>query len=206
MSHIPAPGTIKLPFVADIVFDSNVDFYYLALAMLIVIVVVLGMFYRSWVGTAWTSIGLSARLADAIGVNVFRYRMAAYVLASILCGAVGAFAAHYTGFIMPGGFGMWRNVDVQVYAVLGGVGFAVAGPLVGSALIVILGELMYSFVKYEPVITGAILIAFIVFLPGGILGLFKRGGQGAWRPYSVLWRQVLSRSSSVKGEREKDAT
>jgi branched-chain amino acid transport system permease protein len=206
MSHIPPPEPIRLPSVPDIVFDSNAHFYYLALFLLVVVVVVLCLFYRSWVGTAWRAIGLSPRLADAVGINVFRYRIVAFVLSCVICGAVGCFSAHYTGFLSPSSFGMWRNVDVQVYAVLGGVGFAVAGPLVGSALITLLSELMVSFAKYEPVITGAILIALILFLPNGLLGLTKRGGRWQWRPYTLLGKEILARVSSVKGGRNKDAS
>jgi branched-chain amino acid transport system permease protein len=206
MSHIPGPGTITLPFGRHVVFDSNADFYYLGLVLLIVVIVVLSLFYRSWVGTAWTSIGLSPRLAAAVGVNVFRYRMIAYVLASIICGAVGSFTAHYTGFVIPSTYGMWSNVDVQVYAVLGGVGFAIAGPLVGSALIIVLRQLMYSFVEYAPVVIGAILIAMIVFLPTGLLGLTKRRAQWDWRPYTTLGKEILARVPSVKGGRHKNAS
>ena len=127
ISNIPVPDLIRIPFLPPIEFTSNIQFYYLALVILLVVILIFKALYNSWVGRAWTAIGLSPRLAESIGINIFRYKLLSFVIASAIAGLAGSFFAHYQTFIMPDTFSMWRNIYVQLYAILGGIGFATMG-------------------------------------------------------------------------------
>jgi branched-chain amino acid transport system permease protein len=175
MSYIPVPDPIKLPFLPPIEFTSNVQFYYLALVILLVVILILKALYSSWIGRAWTAIGLTPRLAESIGVNVFRYKLLSFVIASAIAGLIGSYFAHYQTFIMPATFSMWRNIYIQLYAILGGIGYAVTGPLLGSVVMTIFPEFMRGAVLLSQIIIGVILILLILFLPEGLLGLKNWG-------------------------------
>lgn len=170
---IPPPNPIRIPFLPALEFVSVVQFFYLGLFIFIVIALISYAFYASWVGRAWTAIGLSPQLGESLGVNVFGYRLLAFVVSSALCGLIGAFYAHYRGFISPDSFGMWQNIYVQIYAILGGVSFVFAGPIVGAAVMTFLPEFIRGAKEVAPIITGGLLVLLIMFLPEGLLGLSK---------------------------------
>jgi branched-chain amino acid transport system permease protein len=175
ISSIPAPGAISLPGLGTIDFTSKTAYYYLALVLLVVVAVICTILYKSWIGRAWTAIGLNSRLASSIGISIFRYQLLSFVIASGIDGFVGSFYAHYMTSISPGGFGAWQNIYIQLYAILGGIHSAVAGPLLGTAIMKFLPESLRSLSLYAPLVTGALLILLILFLPGGLLGLLVGG-------------------------------
>lgn len=169
--YIPAPDPIKIPFLPTIEFTSNVQFYYLALILFLIIVLISKAFYAAWTGRAWAAIGLNQRLAQSVGINIFQYKLSAFVLSSVLAGLIGSFYAHYEGYIMPDNFGIWQNIYIQIYAILGGIGYAIIGPLLGSAVMTFIPELVRIANVIAPILTGAVLILLVLFLPQGLMGL-----------------------------------
>lgn len=169
--NIPPPAAISLPFLPPIVFDSKVPFYYLMLALAAICVLVLAAFYAAWTGRAWKAAGLSPDLAESLGINLFKYRLLAFVIAGIIAGLMGSFFAHYFGTLIPTSFGPFKTIDIHVYAILGGVGSAIAGPIVGASIMTIVPELLRVTEGFEPIITGLFIVLLVLFLPDGILGL-----------------------------------
>jgi branched-chain amino acid transport system permease protein len=170
ISDIPAPGSIRLPGLT-VDFGSKASYYYLALFLLLVVALICTAVYRSWIGRAWTAVGLNPRLAQSIGVDLFRYQLLSFVVASGIAGLVGSFYAHYVGTIVPDTFNTWQNVYIQLYAILGGIHSAIIGPLVGAAIMKFLPESLRFMSLYAPLVTGALLILLVLFLPSGLLGL-----------------------------------
>ena len=169
---IPPPNTIHLGALGSIVFDEKVDFFYLALFLFVIIALVINAFYSSWAGRAWKAIGLNPRLAQSMGVNVFRYRLLAFVVACAIAGLVGSFYAHYQTFIIPTAFNLFpKTIYIQVYAVLGGVGYATLGPIVGAALLTFFPEFVSMAEEKSIIIVGAMVVLVVIFLPKGLLSL-----------------------------------
>jgi len=173
LSKIPRPDAIKLPGLPALTFDSKANLFYLAVVLFVIIVFVLRAFYSAWTGRAWTAIALNARLAESVGVNVFRFRLLSFVVGSAVVGLIGSFYAHYSTFLSPNTFGIWENINLQVFAILGGIGYPIAGPLLGSGVMTLLTESMRSVKSLAPAVQGAILILLILFLPSGLLGLLQ---------------------------------
>ena len=171
--NIPAPDPINLPFLPPIEFSvlNKTPFYYLALFLFIIIIISIKGLFASRIGRAWRAIGLNAQLGGSIGVNIFRYKMAVFVVSSAIAGLIGAFFAHYMGFVTPDAYGMWVNIYVQVYAILGGIGYIIMGPLLGSALMTILPEFLRQVQNIAPIVLGIILILLILFVPNGLMGV-----------------------------------
>jgi len=173
LSEIPRPEAIRFPGLGTLTFDSKAHLFYLALILLTIIIFVLRAFYSAWTGRAWTAIALNPRLAESVGVNVFRFRLLSFVVGSAVVGLIGAFYAHYTSSLSPNSFGIWQNINLQIFAILGGIGYPIAGPLLGSAVMTLLTESMRSVKTLAPVAQGAILVLLILFLPSGLLGLLR---------------------------------
>lgn len=120
--------------------------------------------------------------ARAMGVDIVRHRMFAFVTSGAIAGLSGVLYAHFTRFISPDAFGFERAVDGLLYAVVGGIGLW-AGPILGGALITVLPEVARSVLEAgwtRPALNGAILLGVILFLPGGLVGLVPgRAGRRA---------------------------
>jgi branched-chain amino acid transport system permease protein len=173
---IPPPDPISFPFLRSIEFSSKVPYYYLIWLLLLLVTAAYSAFYGAWTGRAWMAIGLNPRLAESLGVNVFRYRLWAFVIGSATAGLAGSFYAHYVSAVIPGSFDVFKTIHVHIYAILGGVEFAFLGPLIGSLIMTLVPEFLRIAREIEPIITGLLVIVLILFLPRGLLSLFGTPG------------------------------
>jgi branched-chain amino acid transport system permease protein len=183
ISNIPHPGALNFGALGRVTFDSKVDFFYLGLFLFVIVMLVINAFYVSWAGRAWNAIGLNPRLAQSMGVNVFRYRLASFVVGSAIAGLMGAFYAHYQTFIIPTAFNLFpKTIYVQVFAVLGGVGYATLGPIIGAGLLTIFNEVFSKWAEWSTIIVGVLVLVMVVALPQGLLSLWQVPGRiRAWR-------------------------
>ena len=168
---IPRPNPI-----GSIKFVSKTHYYYLILFLLLLTVVVFYALYSSRIGRAWRSIRLNPRLAQTLGINLFRYRLLAFIIASMSAGLVGSFYAHYFGTIEPNTFSVFKSIYIQIYGILGGLNFYLMGPTIGALMMTLVPEFLRVGKEIEPILTGGILILLVIFLPGGILSLPERMG------------------------------
>jgi branched-chain amino acid transport system permease protein len=172
---ISHPEPIPIPFVGSMTFTSisKMPFYYLMLFLTLLMVLILTAFYSSTAGRAWRAIGLSAHLAESLGMNLFNYRLLAFIIASTIAGLMGSFFAHYYGTLVPGSFGPFKTINVHVYAILGGINFPILGPVIGSLIMTLVPEFLRITEGVEPIFTGIIMILLVLFLPDGLLGLTR---------------------------------
>jgi branched-chain amino acid transport system permease protein len=202
MSNIPRPD--QLPFLPNIDWVSKVPNYYLCFFISIISVLIIWAFYAAWTGRAWTAIGLNSRLAESLGINVFRYKLIGFIVSSAVAGLLGSFYAHYQTFVAPGTFDMFKTIYFQIYAILGGIGFAILGPIVGSTIMVFFPQLISMSKEWGPIFLGVLVVLLILFLPRGLLSLTSRGtvvGEGLIRV-----RKAIESSLSAKNKAEKHDT
>ena len=91
---------------------------------------------------------------------------------------MGSFYAHYMQSLVPGAFVVLKTIYAHVYAILGGMGFAISGPVIGAFIMTIVPESLRVVREFEPIFTGVFLILLVLFLPNGLLGLshyWRRG-------------------------------
>lgn len=168
--NIPRPSPILIPIVGKISFMTRVPYYYLGLFLFMIIILIFRNLYTSRIGRVWKTIKQSERMAASMGINVFGYRLLAFIVASCASGMIGSFYAHYFRIVIPDMFSGFTSIYIQVYAALGGLEYYLLGPIIGSAIMIFVPELLDIAQDIQPIIFGAILIIIIVFLPGGILG------------------------------------
>ena len=205
--RIPPPESIPLPGDAEIAFGSTRSYYYLLLIFAVIIVVMTLALYRAWTGRVWRAMGLSNDLAQSVGISLFRYRLLGFVIVSAMAALVGVFFAHYSTNIMPESYGPFKVIYIQMYAILGGVASPILGPIIGAGVLTVIPEALRVTKGFEPMITGAIIILILIFLPQGIMGLF-RGRSGAEvhelfaRAFGYRLRKRPSAAAVVSGEGE----
>lgn len=154
--------------------DIAVFFLAIMLALLVVVFAITVFVDQHRFGFGLRCIRQNEDAADMVGVNATYYKIVAYVLSAFLCGTAGAVYASWVGYIDPtDSFQIILTVEVPVMAMLGGAGTA-RGPALGAAAFVILEEVFWAnFLEWNRAILGAIIVALIFFLPGGLLRVFN---------------------------------
>jgi len=136
-------------------------------AALVVTMFALQRIRRSKVGRAFEAIKEDETAAALMGIDVAGYRMLAFVLGAALAGLAGGLNAHLTFFIGPNEFGFERSVDILTMAILGGTG-SIAGPIVGSAILTLLPEILRGLANYRLLFNGLLLVTIVLLLPRGV--------------------------------------
>jgi branched-chain amino acid transport system permease protein len=166
---IPLPDPIKLGSFA-IMFNSKVHYFYLAFVLFVITVFVMWRFEKSRTGLLLKSFPQADMLAESSGVYIMKYKVAAFALGAFFAGLAGSFWAHYFTYCSPWDFTLMASFYMLMYVVMGGTG-SIAGPIVGSAVMLTLDELLRPFKEYMPMILGVILILVLRFMPGGIISI-----------------------------------
>jgi len=107
--------------------------------------------------------------AEAMGINITRYKIQAFALGSLMAGVGGGLYAHFLSYINPSDFGFLKSVDILSMVVLGGLG-SVPGTVIGSSVLASAPEFLRFMSQYRMLVYGALLVFLMVFRPNGLLG------------------------------------
>jgi branched-chain amino acid transport system permease protein len=173
---IPRPGALAIPGILKMTFSSKIDFYYLALVLMLISLVVLYAVERSRIGMTLRGIKQADSLAESTGIDTTGYKVLAFSIGCFFAGVTGAFYSHYVSAISPDAFGFLFTIYILVYMTVGGAE-SFAGPILGALVLTILPEVTRAFKEYVPFFFAAVLIAVIFFVPDGIAGLVAKLGK-----------------------------
>ena len=135
----------------------------------------------SRVGRTLLALRGSEVAAETVGINVYRWKVLAFVVSSVYAGLGGAFFAHQNGFINSDTFVFGLSVSLLTSVLMGGSG-TLYGPLVGSVILNLIPTIFARMHEYHLYIYGGIILVTIIFLPDGIVGsLLKLPGLARWR-------------------------
>jgi len=148
---------------------SKPEYFLLILIVFILLILLDRRLGRSWIGLAWSSIREDEQAAEAMGVDVVRFKVMAFVLGSSIAGLAGGFYAHFLTFIMPQNFGFGQSIVILCMVVFGGIGTR-WGPILGAIILGVLPEISRPIMEYRTLIYGLLLLAMMRFQPGGLLG------------------------------------
>ena len=164
---------IQAPKLGSIDFGRGSAFFYLALITLGVVVFLVARVRSSMFGRSLIAIQGSEDLARTLGINVYTHKLRVMMLSTALAGLAGGLYAVYIGFMGSAITGPAQTFTVLLYLLIGGVG-TLAGPLIGTALMFVLGEQLKNVGDYQFIVFGPLLILIVMFAPGGVAGLWLR--------------------------------
>ena len=147
----------------------RVQNYYIAWGLVALACLLSINLVHSRVGRALRAIHGNEDAASAMGINVARYKLAAFVLSAVFAGVGGACLAHFNGGIGPGEAGVMKSVRYVALVAAGGMG-SIWGTLAVSAGLTFL-SLRGAFGLYDDAVFGGILVAIMLFAPNGLGGL-----------------------------------
>lgn len=131
-------------------------------------------------GRALDAIREDELAARAMGIDVSRHRLSAFVAAGAIAGLYGVLWAFYVRLIAPEDFGFAKAIDGLVTAVVGGSTMFI-GPLLGSIFLTMVPEVQRAMGIeagwIRPFLSSLLLLLVILFLPGGLASLLPRRAQ-----------------------------
>ncbi len=156
-----------LPGLGIFKVDATLSWYYVSLAGLSVTVFVCWRVVHSWMGRCFAAIRLNDELGDTLGINVFRYKLAAFIIGNFFAALAGSLYAFYLGSIEPGFLSIDQSLGIVAMVLLGGRGF-VAAPALGAGVLTSLPHLIHFSAEVRSIVYGTILILTILVMPRGI--------------------------------------
>ena len=159
------------------------DFFYYIFAALLVVCFVISLAVRhSRFGYALLAVREDEDTAMMLGVATERYKIFAFVLSATLVGILGAVYGYSVGYFTT--YTVFRldfSLNMIVFCLIGGIG-TLFGPVIGTAVMLFLTQVLLSrFLDIHLLITGALVVAIILLVPGGILGTLREKIAGAQR-------------------------
>jgi branched-chain amino acid transport system permease protein len=157
------------PFtIAGYGLPSAMSGYVLAAIGLYLAVITAAALIGSRAGRALRAIKDSEVASETLGIDVAQYKVKVFVVSAVFASVAGSIFAHADRFITPLEANFLRSVEFVAMVVVGGLG-SVAGAVVGACILTLLPQALAHFEELRHVLTGAMLVGIMVFMPEGVV-------------------------------------
>ena len=164
---IPVP-----PGIGPIRFETPLSLYYLVFFFLVLAVFVMHRIVDSLLGRTFVAIRNGESLAEALGIDLMRNKLLAFVLSVFYAGIAGGLYAGFVRFLGPGLAAAENTFDLTMYMLIGGLG-TLLGPLLGAIAVPWLTQYLQFLQEYRFLVFGPLLVVLVIFLPHGIVGTWQ---------------------------------
>jgi len=155
------------------IFDSRLAYYFLFLAVLVLVQIALFALLKARVGLYLQAIRDDEVAAASRGVNVVFWKTAAFTISAAVSGLAGALYGHFSQLVSPELGLIFQTGLVISMVVIGGIG-SLVGPVVGALLVYIASEWLRDVGGYHLIVFALLVILFSRFFREGLWGLVRR--------------------------------
>ena len=163
---------------------DTVHFYYLIFTILVLVLFGLHRLVLSRFGMVIRASRSNEKRMHAVGFPTFRYKLAAFTIASTICGLAGVLFANLNEFVSPDVMHWTHSGEIMIMVIMGGMGTLI-GPVLGATAFLLLEEYLPEWMEmavtnggeHWAIVMGPILIAIVLFGRGGIHALFASRGK-----------------------------
>jgi branched-chain amino acid transport system permease protein len=168
---------------------SDMPFFYVALVMLVLFVLITLNIMRSRIGRAWLAVRDHDIAARAMGISLMHYKLLAFMVSAFYTGVAGALIALQTRFINVDTFSVLISIEALAMIIVGGMG-RIHGAILGTALVVMLPELLsFGFAmagdnfktlmadriyEVKGLMYGVVILMFLRLEPEGLAGIWRK--------------------------------
>jgi len=152
---------------------KGVSTYYIGLALTIIVLAFVMWLRRTALARGWAALSVDEHLAQAVGVNPYRSRLIAFVIASSIFGLAGTWYAVVTQYVQPHTFGFGLMLTHFVFLIVGGVKSPI-GAWIAAIVLTVASEYIRSFAGISEIVYGATLLIAVLVMRRGIAGIIER--------------------------------
>jgi branched-chain amino acid transport system permease protein len=178
---------VQRPSIAGFTFESDSSFYYIVLAIAVVMVLFAANLMRTKTGRAFMAVRDHYISAEIMGINLFKYRLLSFGISSFYAGVAGALYGHSLKFVSSEQFGIWVSIVYLAMIIIGGLG-SIIGSIFGAVFMMLLPKLLSVVTEivsadmpsitrlvtaFEQGIFGLIIVLFLIFEPDGLAHRWK---------------------------------
>ena len=164
---------IPPPTIGNLRLETPHSYYYLVIAWVILCYFIVNRIINSRIGRAMRSIRDDEDAAEAIGVNVLKYKIISLSIAAFFAGIAGALYAPLIGYLHPIIAHWDETVKIFTMVVIGGVG-SMAGSILGAITLVVALEYLRVFEQYRLIVYAVLIATVLIFASKGLGGLIDR--------------------------------
>lgn len=170
---------VAAPTFEPVLLSVQQILYFLMLTVLVVLVGTLVVIQRTRLGYGFAAIRADEDAAEMVGIPTTRYKTIAFVLSAFFPGIIGGIYVYYLGYFTASSiYALETGIDMIIFTVIGGIG-TIAGPIIGSALMVVLKYVVLAdFLQVHVLLTGSFIIVVLLFFPSGIMGILADARRG----------------------------
>ncbi len=164
-------------------FTSDIDFVYLILLAVLLIIFVTNRLQNSRVGRAWEAMREDETVARAMGINVLTTKLMAFAIGAAFAGLGGVLFAARNQFTGPEDHNLMVSINVLALLIVGGMG-SIPGAIAGAFALKGLPEVLRELEDYRVLAFGALLVVMMIIRPEGLIPSSRRkldvgAGKGA---------------------------
>jgi branched-chain amino acid transport system permease protein len=169
-------GNVRPDWLAD---PSR--FFYFVMVLSVLLMFAMWRFVNSPFGMSLKGIRESESRMRSLGYDTSRHLLIGFVFSGFVAGVAGALYALFNSFVSPSTVALTQSVMGLLMAILGGIG-TLSGGIVGSALIVVLQNVVSSYTERWSMVLGLMFVLVMIFAPEGLIGTVRsRSGRRAAR-------------------------
>ena len=166
-------NNIARPSLFGFSLQGALPYYYFVLTVTVVLGAVLWKLLNSPWGKAFTALRDNPIRAESLGVNIQAYTLLSFAIGAVYAGIAGALFASLVEFIEPAPFTVGASIMMYLMVVVGGAGYFF-GPLLGSAVGVLLPEWLRFAQGWYLFVFGSAVVMLMLWLPDGLLSIPDR--------------------------------
>jgi branched-chain amino acid transport system permease protein len=176
---------IESPSLWGYELTSAIGWYFVLLAFAALSLLISVNLQRSRTGRAWRALHARDVVAGALGIDVQRFKLLAFVVSSTMTTVAGALFAYYRNFVSIDAFSLYLTVQYVAMIIIGGMG-SISGALLGACFVVLFPYAIEAFAALLPArfantvfalnyaSFGVIMILFLLLEPAGLIGIWRR--------------------------------
>jgi branched-chain amino acid transport system permease protein len=154
-------------------FTSDVDFVYLILLAVLLIIFVTNRLQNSRIGRAWEAMREDESVARAMGINVLTTKLMAFAIGAAFAGLGGVLFAARNQFTGPEDHNLMVSINVLSLLIVGGMG-SIPGAIAGAFALKGLPEVLRELENYRVLAFGALLVVMMIIRPEGLIPSSRR--------------------------------
>jgi branched-chain amino acid transport system permease protein len=176
---------IDSPALGRFMLTSARGWYFVLLGFAALALLISVNLKRTRTGRAWQALRERDVVAGALGIDVQRFKLLAFMVSATMTAVAGALFAYYRNFVSIDAFSLYLTVQYVAMIIIGGMG-SIPGALLGSGFVILFPYAIEAAARFLPArfsnmvfaldyaAFGVVMILFLLLEPAGLIGIWRR--------------------------------